>query len=111
MLYTINKELILESLGDTVKNAASATYNGIKNVDLNSKRDKLMDNAGLISGAVIGAGLLGSGVADNMDSSVSTPMSTIGLAGALGGTAGAGIGHVIHNQFKKKPEVQTYPTY
>jgi len=86
----INKTLILEGV-------MSEVGSGIKNVDLNKGRDKLLSNAGLLTGAALGAGGMLAHMSGNEE--MTTGAKIIG-AGVLG-TAGAGVGHVIHNQIKK----------
>jgi len=92
----INKEVILTEVFDMVGKAADKVSDTVKNADLNGTRDKILANGGLLTGAALGGGaMLSSMLNDGHD----VGSSIIG-AGVIG-TAGAGIGHVIHNQIKK----------
>jgi hypothetical protein len=68
------------------------------------KVDKALDfaksNAGMIAGGVLGAGAGILGMSDEVNGQEVTTGAKLLGAGVLG-TAGAGVGHVIHNQIKK----------
>jgi hypothetical protein len=95
-LDTQYKNDILLEVFDMAEKAINKTTSAIKNTDLNAGRDKILKNGGLLTGAAIGGGgMLTHMLGDDHDIGA----SLIG-AGVLG-AAGAGVGHVIHNQFKK----------
>jgi hypothetical protein len=105
----INKEVILTEVFDLVGKAAGKVTDGIKNTDLNGIRDKILSNGGLLTGAALGGGSM---LYSMLHDGENLGASIIG-AGVIG-TAGAGVGHVIHNQFKKKdntPDFGNYPKY
>jgi len=106
----INKEVILTEVFDIVGKTAGKAVDTIKNADLNSTRDKILSNGGLLTGAALGGGSM---LYSMLHDGENLGASIIG-AGVIG-TAGAGVGHVIHNQFKKKetenPDFGSYPKY
>jgi len=97
MKIVIDKKTIIEEMGTfpgsgILTKAKDTVVNG----DINSLRDKLVNNAGLVTGGLLaGGGMMSHMLNDGNDVGASL------IGGAVLGAAGAGTGHVIHNQIKK----------
>jgi len=92
----INKEVILTEVFDMVGKTIGKVTDTVKNTDLNTTRDKILSNGGMLTGGLLGGGAMLTNMLNDGDG---LPASIIG--GGVIGAAGAGIGHVIHNQMKK----------
>lgn len=97
MNLEINKEVLLIEVFDLVGKAAGKVTDTVKNADLNTTRDKILSNGGLLTGAALGGGAMLSTMLSDNDSGLGAALIGAGVMG----TAGAGVGHVIHNQIKK----------
>jgi len=102
MNLKINKKILLNEVFDTLGKVANTAIDKAKKTDLNGLRDKTFANGGLL----IGGALAGGGMMEHMLNNNDDLGSAI-IGGGVLGAAGAGIGHVIHNQIKKNNE-QTY---
>jgi len=99
MNLKINKKILLTEMMETAGRMAGGALNKAKTVDLNNLRDKGFANGGmLIGGSLAGGGMMEHMLADGND------LGSALIGGGVLGAAGAGIGQVIHNQFKKNNE-------
>ena len=95
MKYEIDKQYLIE-------NFLGSAIDKIKNTDLNSARDHLVNNFGMLAGAGLGGYFLGSSVYDVPEASGGHNLANAGLAAGIGATAGGTIGHFAQKQLSKK---------
>jgi len=96
MNLKINKTILLTEVFDAASKMAGTAVDKAKHIDLNNLRDKSFANGGML----IGGSLAGGGMMEHMLSNGDDLGSAL-IGGGVLGAAGAGIGHVIHNQIKK----------
>ncbi len=105
--YKINKQYVLEEIGNMITSLAGSAKDVITKSDLNSTRDKLVNNAGLLGGGLLAGGAMFNHMLGDPTNDIGADIIGAGVLGA----AGAGAGSIIHNQIKKNNSQVTQPSY